>query len=336
MEDRVVDLTSPDTLAQLAALLPGAERIETHAAHVFLTETRVLKLKKAIRLPHIDHRTLQAREAACREEVRLNRQLAGGVYLGLVALRRDAEGALTLGGEGGRIVDWLVEMRRLPSGRMLDRLIATRRQILPAEVVAVADCLTAFYRERRVDPPPRGVYLRHLQVESAINARELVKMRHHLGNSLDEALIHAAVDVFAAHEDEISQREDDGLVLEGHGDLRPEHVCLTSPPTIYDRLEFSRVMRTIDIHDEVGLLGMECALPGAAWIGELLRDRMRLEGFRPPTRALGAAYGLFRCLTRARLCIVHLQEPHPRLPEKWPAQARRYLEKAGGFMAAAA
>jgi uncharacterized protein len=327
-----VDLTSVQTLAALRRLLPGAERIETHTAYLFLLPTQVLKLKKAIRLPHLDHRTLRAREHACREELRLNRQLAGDVYGGLVALRRDDYGALCFG-EEGRIVDWLVEMRRLPSARMLDRLIETHQQILPSEVVAIGETLAAFYRERRWVAPVKGVYLRHLELQTAINIRELGKMRQHLGNSFNEPLIQQSATVFSICRTEISQREQDKLILEGHGDLRPEHVCLTTPPTIYDQLEFSRLMRTIDIHDEVGLLGLECDLLGVSWIGDLLRHRMQLEGFAPPTARLRAAYGIFRCLTRARLSIVHLQEPHPRTPEKWPQQAKRYLERAEGFMA---
>lgn len=327
-----VDLTSVRTLAALRKLLPGAERIETHTAFLFLMRRRVLKLKKAIRLPPLDHRTLRAREHACREELRLNQQLAGDVYLGLIALRRGDDGALSLQGNGS-VVDWLVEMRRLPSSRMLDRLIETHRQIMPSDVVAIAETLAAFYRERRWVPPVKGVYLRHLEHETTINIRELGKMRQHLGNSFDEPLVQKSAAIFSVCRAEIAQREKDMLVLEGHGDLRPEHVCLTTPPTIYDQLEFSRVMRTIDIHDEVGLLGLECDLLGAPWIGELLRHRMQLEGFAPPTAQLGAAYGVFRCLTRARLAIVHLQEPRPRTPEKWPRQAKRYLERAEGFMA---
>mgnify|MGYP006202207167 CR=1 FL=1 len=37
-----------------------------------------------------------------------------------------------------------------------------------------------------------------------------------------------------------------GRIVEGHGDLRPEHIYLGTPPAIIDRLEFSMELRTLD------------------------------------------------------------------------------------------
>jgi len=54
-----------------------------------------------------------------------------------------------------------------------------------------------------------------------------------------------------------------GRIVEGHGDLRPEHVCLVTPPQISDCLEFNRAMRIIDPYDEIGYLALECEVLGA-------------------------------------------------------------------------
>jgi aminoglycoside phosphotransferase family enzyme len=47
----------------------------------------------------------------------------------------------------------------------------------------------------------------------------------------------------------MDQRIQNGHFVEGHGDLRPEHVCLTHPIEIIDCLEFDRNLR---LHDPVG------------------------------------------------------------------------------------
>ena len=90
---------------------------ETHMSWVFMIGDRAFKLKKPVRLPYLDLTTLQRREAACRAELRLNRRLAPDVYLDVAPLRLEA-GGLSIGGEG-RIVDWLVQMRRLDDAQSL-------------------------------------------------------------------------------------------------------------------------------------------------------------------------------------------------------------------------
>ena len=72
------------------------------------------KLKKPVENHFQDLRSLAAREANCRIEVRLNRRLAREIYLGVVPITREASGGLALAGEGD-VVDWLVHMRRLPA-----------------------------------------------------------------------------------------------------------------------------------------------------------------------------------------------------------------------------
>src|SRR3954462_15900235 len=72
---------------------PGrVELRETHISWVFLTEGDVFKVKKPVHFAFLDFRTLDARRRACEAEVLLNSQLAAGTYLGLVPVRRDAEG----------------------------------------------------------------------------------------------------------------------------------------------------------------------------------------------------------------------------------------------------
>ncbi len=49
-------------------------------------------------------------------------------------------------------------------------------------------------------------------------------------------------------------------MIDGHGDLRPEHICLVEPPAVFDCLEFSEDLRRVDMLDELCFLSMECDL----------------------------------------------------------------------------
>jgi aminoglycoside phosphotransferase family enzyme len=98
------------------------EHIETHISHVFLAGPYVYKFKKPVKYDFLDFSTVAAREHACRDEVRLNRRSAPDTYLGVVPVILTPSGDYRLDG-AGQVIEWLVEMKRLPSERMLDVLL---------------------------------------------------------------------------------------------------------------------------------------------------------------------------------------------------------------------
>ena len=322
------EAVSIDEKVVFLSTLPGVlQVIETHMAYVFLTADMAFKLKKPVSFGYFDHRTLAARAMACSEELRLNRVLAGDVYLGTVPLMLRKTG-LGLGGEGA-VVDWLVQMRRLPAWRMLDALISAKKAPPSrAELAAVVAGLARFYRQQQRDPPPRGLYLGHLLREQAVNSENLGQMARFLPNIPLAPVTKDLEARIAQMKPEVSAREAVGLVVEGHGDLRPEHVCLIVPPVIFDRVETALELRVIDVFDEVGYLAAECSLLGRPDISEWLIKGLTDAGFEPPSAALQATYAMFRLVTRARLALDHLRDPSPRDPEKWPVRARRYLTEA--------
>jgi aminoglycoside phosphotransferase family enzyme len=295
----------------------------------------VWKLKKPVLLHHLDLRSLAAREHFCREELRLNRELAGEVYRGVDPLVRRREGSLAIGGEG-TVVDWLVQMDRLPSDQMLDRRLSAGPALQLPEIERVSRRMIDFYRGSR--PEDAGAHYVERWIGMArTNAAHLGEMREVLGGKLDVRLPEKAIAMLETHREEIIDRGRRYMLIEGHGDLRPEHVCLGNPPVIFDRVEFDPGVRLVDPFEEFNYLGLECAMAGAAWIRAVLLISLSQAGIAPPSPALLAAYGVNRCLTRARLAVDHLRDPEVRTPEKWPAQARTYLiaaarlEKENGF-----
>src|ERR1700683_1152677 len=90
-------------LADPATYGGGAEkvrRIDTHAASVFLAGDRALKIKRAVRFPFLDYSTLAKRKAMVEAEIAVNRPLAPELYRGVIAITRERDGRLTIGGNG--------------------------------------------------------------------------------------------------------------------------------------------------------------------------------------------------------------------------------------------
>lgn len=307
----------------------AVETLETHMSWVFRVGTQVFKLKKAVRYAFLDFSTVRARETACRDEVRLNARLAPGIYRGLMVLQwRD--GALSLVPEGeadplATTLDWLVWMRRLPAERMLDRAIADG-VLHGAEIDALADVLSAFYRDAAVVPIDAAEYALRFQREQAVNRDVLLRPQFQLDGAR-EALdrLDAALESDAGP---LAERARARRIVDGHGDLRPEHVCLLQPPVVIDCLEFNTRLRQVDPLDELAFLGLECSLAGAPWIGPRLRERCgaALGDTAPP--ALWMLYTAYRALLRARLATAHLLDPQPRTPRRWPPMAQGYVARA--------
>ncbi|HXV28927.1 MAG TPA: hypothetical protein VD840_01220 [Sinorhizobium sp.] len=299
---------------------------ETHMSWVFIADDWVLKLKKPVKRSFLDFSTIAARKFYCDEELRLNRRLARETYRTVRPLYSSETGDLTFE-PTTRVADWLVEMRRLPANEMLDARIAANR-ITSEEISRIADRLARFYFERRPEIADGPAYLRHLLEEHEINRVTLLRPEFDLAAFDVDALITWVGAGLCDMRGSIEARITQGKIVEGHGDLRPEHVCLIEPPQIIDCLEFNRSMRIIDPYDELNYLGLECEVLGAGWIRPLLLSALeRTIGNRPDERLI-ALYGGFRALLRARLCLVHLVEHPIREAGKWRPLALAYLDAA--------
>ena len=203
----------------------SVEVIETHISWVFLTKLYAYKLKKPVRFDFLDFTTPETRRWACEQELCLNRRLAHSVYLDLVPLVRRANGRLQLGGSG-EPVDWLVKMRRLPSERRLDKLIRSGR-LNDFEMVRVAKVLSGFY----VQAPPLTLrpnqYLQSLEHHVRDNLHELLKFAGELPEVLIKRAHVVQLSLLKLLPHLLVGRVCDGRIVEGHGDLRPEHIYLT-------------------------------------------------------------------------------------------------------------
>ena len=300
---------------------------ETHMSYVFLTDRHAWKLKKPVRYDYyLDFSTLAARERDCAEEVRLNRRLTRDVYLGAVPLSVDPAGALHVGG-GGTVVDWLVKMRRLPAERMLDQLI--RAHAVPQDGLRAALVrLCRFYREGPPIAMPPEAYVERLAADVADNRRALADPAYALPAELYEPACARLAALLSERAASFGERARAGRIVEAHGDLRPEHICLTDEPQIIDALEFWREFRILDVADELAFLALECERLGSPQLKTTIFETYTAETGDAPPAALLHFYQSHRALMRAKIALWHLAEPAPREAASWRARAGDYLRLA--------
>jgi len=326
--DGGVPLQAKVAFLKRAASFPEAparvEAIETHMSWVFLTDDHAYKLKKPVRTEFLDYGSIAARRRNGEAEVSLNRRLAEDVYLGTVPLVENPAGALRLGGDG-RVVDWLVKMRRLPAEARLDVAIA-KGTIDQARLRVALERITAFYLEAPPMATRAPAYRRRIEQEIDADREALSLPSHRVSLVLTERVIEAQRAFLREQDDLIEQRA--ACLVEGHGDLRPEHIYLLPDPVIVDRLEFSRDLRIVDPVGELAFLALECERLGAPGAGAMaLEVYARRSGDRPPA-PLVAFYRSRAACVRARLAIWHLDDPKAPVGSPWLDRAARYLELA--------
>jgi uncharacterized protein len=330
IEEKVAFLKKPESY-------PGhVDRVETKQTHmswIFLTDKNAWKLKKPVRMEYLDFSTPESRHRNCNREIRLNRRLAKDVYLGVIPLTSSRDGTLQLGGTGQR-VDSLVLMRRLPEDQMLDHTIgcnAATEEIL----CLLASHLSAFYNEL----PPASItgsrYRRRLAADLTQALRELTSVDSEIQEHLGHELIESELVFLRENPGLFDARVRAGKIVEGHGDLRPEHICLQSPPVIIDCLEFDRTLRTLDTASELSFLALECERLGAPYAAKIVLQKYGEEsGDRPPS-ALLAFYKVYHACVRAQIAIWHLKDA--RIPDRqhWIDKAKEYLKMAAPAIRAA-
>ena len=333
----------PDSAAVLRLLLSPSARpredglpqlVETHMSWVVLDQRHALKLKKPVRYPPLfDNSTLAARERDARAELRLNRRLAPGVYQRLLAVQWDGHAMSLVADEereaSSATIDWVVCMQRLPAERMADQLIA-RGELLPAHVESIAVLLSRFFAAAvpaALDAPA------HLQrpADEMARHRAMLAPRPELPEA--PGVLALAERALAATRPALERRLRQGHVVDGHGDLRPEHVCLLEPPVVIDGLTFNDSLRQLDPFEELAGFALECERLGAAWVGPQLIERCRERLDDDPGEALLGFYRANAALLRARLAVGHLLDEHPVAPERWCARARWYLARAAAALA---
>jgi len=275
---------------------------ETHISWVFLAGDRAYKLKKPLVMEFLDYGTSERRREMCREEVRLNRRLAPDIYLGVRGLAPIPGGFELTDERDPRAVEFVVEMRRYDERRTLAAALA-RGSLVPEVATAVGRRIAAFHAQAPVVDS---------HALATATDRSFERNLHELFQCLDgaeetsrvlvlERFAHAFIQ---AHRETFRARAARGLVREGHGDLRAEHVLIDGEVRIVDCVEFDRQLRELDVADDLAFLVADLAARGAAPFGELVVRAYRDAGGDPGDDALIAFHAVYRALVRAKVALL--------------------------------
>ncbi|MCP9849367.1 AAA family ATPase [Cyanobium sp. Morenito 9A2] len=284
------------------------EVIQTHISVVTLTPQHAFKRKKPLALwGLLDYSTPERRLHWCQEELRLNRRLASDLYLRVARL--------------GPCREPVVVMRRFAATDTLEARLASGRAGA-VDLRRLGERIERFHREHPlVDAAPRPMARAFARVLHG-NLRATANFCPGLfPTSVHRLLERTLARRLRGQRRELVRRIAAGWGVDGHGDLRLEHVVLEDSPgngersrlSIVDGVEFNPALRQVDGLSDLAFLVMELQARGH---GDLVPAL--LEGYgRPIDPDVLALFAAYRAHVRAKVAAVTSGEP------ELPAQQRQ-------------
>ncbi len=317
-----------DRLRSQEAYPVPTSRVEVKEAHwswVFLTDKFAYKLKKVEANQPLDASMLEIRSRNCQREVDLNRRLATNVYYGVVPVTIDTAGLIRVEGEGTTI-DWLVKMRRLPAEQMLDWQIdhhMVNEDFFRRAIVT----LCKFYKKSSPATISSQRYIDQQIRDLRQSYHELLMPLYAQSREMVSDVHESLLGYLDRNQESFLTRVDEGRIVEAHGDLRPEHICLESEPVFIDCLDFDARLRILDPASELSFLSLECERLGVGHLSDLIWPDYREICQDKPDMNLLRFYHAFHACIRAMLSVWHLKDSLAS-SEKWIARGHSYLKLA--------
>lgn len=326
----VTDLLSTDAYDHAA---DDVGLIQTHISYVLLAGEFAYKIKKPLDLGFLDYSMLERRRRMCEEEVRLNRRLCDGIYLGVVAITRAEDGTHRIEGTG-EVIEYAVCMRLVPHEATMLLLLESRE--LKREHLASLASKIALFHERADDGERIASFGRVGAVR--FNWRENFEQTTALvGRTLTGAQfdhVRAYVDRFLDEQGVlIEERADTGRVRDGHGDLRADSVVFAPEGSVcvMDCIEFNERLRCGDIASDVAFLAMDLEFRGYRREADEFVSLYIEESDNDETLpAMMNFYRVYRAYVRGKVDSMQIEEPEISAAQRSEAAVRavRYFELA--------
>ncbi len=246
------------------------ETMDTHISRIFLASKRAYKMKRAVNLPYADFSTPELRLATCQREVELNSATAPELYLGVRRITRKVDGALEFDGSG-ELVDAVVEMERFDQSALLDRMALDGR-LTAALMSETAGMIVRFHHGAPVVHAGSGA----ANIAGVLDINRAGFATSNVFSAAEAAAFDARFrSALAGHASLLDARETAGKVRRCHGDLHLRNIYLLAAgqPRLFDCIEFSDQIATIDILYDLAFLLMDLWHRGLPEFANLVANR---------------------------------------------------------------
>jgi aminoglycoside phosphotransferase family enzyme/predicted kinase len=300
-----MESTETPVVTVMKELIKPDRIAETHISYVFLKDDYVYKVKKSVDFGFLDFGTKKKRKAMCILEKDLNERFCKDIYLDVLKIVRKEKSFDLVNYDSSLLtIDYCVKMKRINDGAFLSTKVANG-EVTTGDAVRIGENIAKLFKGIKTDPyaaEANGSY-DIVKFNCEENFAQTEGYKGGLINAAQFDFIKKQTMKFLEENKELFERRlKDGYVVDGHGDLRLEHIYMDGDEFgLIDCIEFNQRFRFNDIVSEIGFLSMEVDQMGRTEFSDGL-----LEGFfkvydDEDSKKLLNFYRCYRAYVRAKV-----------------------------------
>jgi hypothetical protein len=318
-------LLNPETYPEKPSKV---ELIQTHISFVFLTDTLVYKVKKAVNFGFLDFSTLEKRRVFCEKELNLNRRLCPDIYLEVVPINK-AESIKIKG--AGETVEYALKMKRLPQERIMTTLIKENK-VTKQTVDEIAHIVTQFHSKAQTNPAINEFgSLKIVKTNWDENFSQTQKYINQTITQEQHASLQSKINNFMKNNQTLFEgRIARNFIRDCHGDLHSGNIFITEKICIFDAIEFNDRFRYSDVASDVAFLAMDLDYQQRPDLATHFIQRYIEYSKDHQLKQLLPFYKCYRAYVRGKVISFKLDDPNITKQEKETAiqQAQAYFKLA--------
>ena len=305
--------------------------IQTHSAWVFLTGKHAYKVKKPVNLGFLDFSTLEKRRFYCNQELKLNRRLAGGLYLKVLPITQEKDNQIKINGKG-KIIDFTVVMKEIPQERLMSALL--QKDKVKAETIKeIARIIARFHQKKYPRVKKEYKSEKIIKYNWKENFEQTKPFIEKTISKKDFDFIKKSINNFFEKNNTLLQkRVKENKIKWCHGDLHSGNIFITEKNKIYifDCIEFNERFASQDVANEVAFLAMDLDFWGKKDLSEcFIKSYLKHTKDQELLKLLNF-YKCYRAFVRGKVISFKTQDQHieKKEREKSKREAKKYFKLA--------
>lgn len=294
--------------------------VETHISWVLLTGRYAFKIKKPIKFfDFVDFSSLQKRHFYCKEELRLNKILAGTLYLDVVPIFGSKENpSLTRKNlkrnrskeKNKHVLEYALKMQEFDQNYLFSKFIIKPQ--FPKAVLTPLALKMANFHSKAKKAARNSLYGSLESIEKNMNdnfnnCRSILHQKNLLARL--ETIESWSKKTFEHNKANFRKRKKD-FVRDCHGDFHLNNVVLfKGEPLVFDRIDFNPNFRFIDVIDEISFFCMDLESRKLDYLSYLfLNQYLSITGDYSGLQ-LFKFYQVYRAMVRAKIALLMKKVP---------------------------
>lgn len=329
-----MEVTETPVVTIMKEILKPDRILETHISNVFIKDDCVYKVKKSVDFGFLDFSSKKKRKAMCLVEKDLNERFSDGIYLDVLKISRlEKEFALVPFDSTLLTIDYCLKMKRIPDEAFLSYKLRNA-EVTSTDAVETGKKIAELFKKLKTDPfaaefNGSAETVRQNCVENFTQLRPFTEK--FFDGTLLDFVENQTVRFLDENASLLKRRVKEGFVVDGHGDLRLEHVFIDGDSFgLIDCIEFNKRFRFNDVISEMAFLCMEADQIGETAFADGLMDGFLSVYDDEDSRTLINFYKAYRACVRAKVTCLLLSEKD----EEWEhygeklAEVKKFIDMA--------